>query len=478
MTATDMDEAGAVRYPSARDGDRPRVSTGDRMTDKILGGGFPLNTINILMGMPGTGKTIFVEQLLFANASPERPVLYLTTLSEPVTKVIRFVQHFDFYDEDKLGSSVLYEDIGSDLARDGVQVVVERVRDAIRSVRPGLIAIDSFKALHDLSESVPEMRRLVHELTGLLTAYDTTAFLVGEYDQEDIRRSPEFAVADGVVELSRKQLGTRDERFFRVLKLRGSRYREGFHAFEITDQGLDVHPRLVTPRVPVDYEPARARVSTGVAELDTMLEGGLISGSATLVAGPSGSGKTTLALQFALEGFREAEPSLYINFQENPTQLARSIGRLAPDRETASSLEVMYFSPVELRIDSIVRQLFRRIESKGIRRVVIDAVGDLAASTSDPHRLHDYIYALTQHLAVHGITSIFTFETVGQSLTGGDINAGPISYMADNLLLLEMRGEERMRRTIRVLKARGSGHDLNVREMAIGPDGVRISPAI
>lgn len=471
--ATEGQEDRDPRHLS-RDGRPGRVSTGHPMTDKILGGGFPANTINIVMGMPGTGKTIFVEQLLFANASEERPVLYLTTVSEPMTKVVRFVQDFEFYDEARMGTAVVYDDIGSELARDGISIMVERLEEAIKTLRPGLIAIDSFKALHDLSGSVPEMRRLVHQVTGLLTAYDTTAFLVGEYHQEDIRHSPEFAVADGVVELSRQQLGTRDERFFRVLKLRGSRYREGSHAFDITDDGIDLHPRLVTPRIPVDYQPSRERLSTGVVDLDTMLEGGLMSGSATLLAGPSGSGKTTLALQFALDGVRRGEPSLCINFQENPSQLSRSIGRLAPDPETASALEVLYFSPVELRIDSIVGQLFRRIQSKGIRRVVVVAVGDLAASTSDPQRLHDYLYALTQHLSVNGITSIFTVETVGQNLTGGELDAGPVSYMADNLLVLDMRGEEKTRRTIRVLKARGSGHDLDVREIAIDSDGIRI----
>jgi circadian clock protein KaiC len=466
--------AKVVQRPPELDVEPDRVSTGDPVTNRILGGGFPANTINIVMGQPGTGKTIFVEQLLFANANDDRPVLYLTTLSEPLAKVVRFVQDFAFFDAAKIGTSVIYQDIGAELSEGGIAVLIPILSEAIRTTRPAVIVIDSFKALHDLSESAPEMRRLVHDLTGRLTAYDTTAFLIGEYHQEDIRHFPEFAVADGVVELSRRQLGTRDERFFRILKLRGSRYREGSHAFEITDGGLVVHPRLISPRLPVDYEPESGRVSTGVPELDVMLHGGLPAGSTTLLAGPSGSGKTTLALQFALQGVRQGEPSLCINFQENPSQLSRTIGRLAGDLETAESLEVLYFSPVDLRIDTIIGQLFHRIETKGIRRVVLDAVGDLVASTSEPQRLHDYLYALIQHLAVRGITSVFTFESFGHGVTGGDINAGPISYMADNLLLLDMRGEQTMQRSIRVLKARGTSHDLDVREMTIGAEGIRV----
>jgi circadian clock protein KaiC len=130
---------------------------------------------------------------------------------------------------------------------------------------------------------------------------------------------------------------------------------------------------------------------------------------------------------------------------------------------------------VELQIDSIIGELFRRIEAKGIRRVVVDAIGDLDASTSEAHRLHDYLYALTQHLIVHGVTSMFTFETQGQTSTGGGLTAGPVSYMADNLLLLGMRGADRMRRTIRVLKARGTSHDEDTHTVVIGVDGVRVA---
>jgi circadian clock protein KaiC len=451
-----------------------RITTGNRAADDVLGGGFPTGTINIVMGQPGTGKTIFVEQILFATASAGRPVVYLTTLSEPLAKVVRFVQDFGFYEEDRMGTSVLYQDIGGELVENGISALVPVLKDVIKTAGPAMIVIDSFKALHDLSDSVVEFRHLVHDLTGLLTAYDTTAFLIGEYHQEDLPRYPEFAVADGVVELSRRPLGTRDERYFRVLKLRGSHYMEGSHAFQITDQGLDIHPRLVTPAIPEEYTLPEGRISTGVPGLDAMLDGGLRTGSATLVAGPSGSGKTTLALQFALEGIRQGEPSLCVNFQENPTQLARTVAKLAGDQAVADELQILYSSPVELQIDSIISELFRRIEKGGIRRVVLDAVGDLAASTSEPHRVHDYLYALIQHLAVHGITSVFTFENIEQSVTGGTSHAGPISYMSDNLLLLDMRGEETMRRTIRVLKTRGSAHDPMVREVAIGATGLRL----
>jgi circadian clock protein KaiC len=370
-----------------------RMSAGNAEADHILDGGFPENSINIVMGHPGSGKTIFAEQLIFHNASDDRPILYLTTLSEPLAKVVRYLQGFRFFDEEKLGTQVIYEDVGPRLAKEGAAALIPILQEAIESLSPKIIVIDSFKAVHDLTQSVSERRRMVYEMTALLTAFGTTAFLLGEYTEDDILEYPEFAVADGIVELSRLRLGNRDERYFRVYKLRGSRYLEGAHAFRITNSGLDIYPRLVSPRMPAGYEPPSERISTGVPGLDEMLDGGLWRGTTTLLAGPSGAGKTTAGLQFALEGARMGEPSLYMNFQENPSQLVRTIRALGvdPEQARAQGLELVYASPVELQIDSIIVDMFRRIQQQGVRRLVIDAVGDLASAATDPQRQHDYL---------------------------------------------------------------------------------------
>ncbi|HYD52837.1 MAG TPA: ATPase domain-containing protein [Gemmatimonadaceae bacterium] len=453
------------------------MSSGNPEADHILGGGFPANSINIIMGHPGSGKTIFAEQLIFHNAADDRPILYLTTLSEPLAKVVRYLQGFHFFDEEKLGTQVMYEDVGPQLAREGAGALIPVLQEAIRTLAPKIIVIDSFKAVHDLAPTAAERRRMVYEMTALLTAYGTTAFLLGEYTEDDILSYPEFAVADGIVELSRHRLGNRDERYFRVYKLRGSQYLEGAHAFRITASGLDVYPRLVSPQMPVGYEPAAERLSIGVEGLDAMVDGGLWRGTTTLLAGPSGAGKTTIGLQFAFEGARRGEPTLYMSFQENPTQLMRTIRGLGADVEElrAQGLDLVYASPVELQIDSIIVDLFRRIERGGVRRLVLDAVGDLASAATDPQRLHDYLYALVQHLAVRTITSVLNFETTGNSVAGSGMQQA-MSYLSDNVLLLTLDGEDRTRRALRVVKTRGSAHDTRVREIAISASGLSVLP--
>jgi circadian clock protein KaiC len=458
-------------------GERPvlqRLTTGNAELDTILGGGFPANSLNILLGEPGSGKTILAERLMFANAEDgQRPILFFATLSEPADKVVRYLQQFSFYDEAMLGEAIVYSSIGPELAAHGVAALVPLLKEAITTQRPKIIVIDSFKAIHDLSTSVVEMRRMLYEAAGLLTAYETTAFLVGEYSADQISAYPEFAVADSMVELARNKLGTRDERYLRVLKLRGSSYQEGLHGFRITNHGLEVFPRLVTPEAPPAYDALKERVPTGIAGLDRLVDGGLYRGRSTFVLGPTGSGKTTMALQFIMEGVGRGEPGMVVSFEENPTQLddqLRSLG-VDPGAARAQGLHVLYVSPVELQIDSIVTTLYRTVRIAGIRRLVVDAVGDLLLTTGDSQRLHNYIYALAQHLAVEGVTSMFTYETIGRDL----FTDTRMSALADNIVLLniEMDGR-RAARSLRVVKARGIAHDLHAHEVKITANGVEV----
>src|SRR6185437_11452076 len=177
-------------------------------------------------GPPGSGKTILAEELAFANATEKDRVLYLTTLYEPLPKFITFLQEYSFADPGRIGVDVLYESVAESVS-DAPETFGKELERLIQEHRPRVIVIDSLKALSDLMPSLPVWRRVLYEVAGLLSAYDATSFWIGEYTESMISDLPEFAVADGIVELVREQHGTSDDRFVRVAKLRGSAFLDG-----------------------------------------------------------------------------------------------------------------------------------------------------------------------------------------------------------------------------------------------------------
>ena len=451
-----------------------RLSTGNPALDRILGGGLPRNSINIVMGLPGTGKTILAEQMAFANGSVERPVLYLSTLSEPLQKIVAYLQELSFADADRIGSEVHYESLVEAL-RERPDALADQVAGVIERHRPGVVVIDSFKAIMELAHDAAAWRNTVFDVASVLTAYDTTALWVGEYAHETMSRLPEFAVADGIVELRREQSGSRDDRFLQVVKLRGSSFLDGEHAFTISAAGLTVYPRLVGSGRAPRYEPTAQRLQTGISGLDAMIEAGWLRGTSTLVAGPSGAGKTILGLHFLRHGAVNDEPGLLVNFQESPTQLRRAMGSLGWDVEDLlrpGRLDVLHSSPVELQMDTIIQEMLRRIEAQGVRRLVVDSLGDLARAAGDARRFSDYIYALSQELAGRGITSMMVVETPHEVPGSYIVSGKDISEMSDNTLLLSMELGAELVRTVRIIKTRSSAHDGARHVLRIGREGV------
>jgi circadian clock protein KaiC len=452
-----------------------RLTTGDRELDEILGAGFPANAIHVIMGAPGTGKTILAEQLCFANASPDRPILYLATFSEPLQKLVGFLQEFTFARPEKLGTEIVYEYVGEDLLATPERVP-ERVQELLTLHRPKIIVIDSFKALADLMPDRSAWRRALDAIGGMLTAYDATTFWVGEYTAAMMSDLPEFAVADGIVELTRVERGSRDERFLRVLKLRGSAFLAGNHAVHLDRNGLAAFRRFMTPGAPPDYRPVFERLKSGISGLDSMIATGWLRGTATLVAGPSGAGKTSVGLHFLRAGVDHGEPGLLASFQENPTQLARMMAQLGwePAKLVGpGKLDHLYTSPVELQIDAVAHEIVRRIERHGVKRVVIDAVTDMEKGAGDPLRYRDFLYSLTQMFAARNVTSMLLVETAGV-FPGHGITGYEVSYMSDNILLLEMVLGDDLTRTIRILKSRGSAHDGRRHPLRITQSGVSV----
>jgi circadian clock protein KaiC len=448
-----------------------RLLSGHAPLDEVLGGGLPANAISLIMGRPGTGKTILAQQYAFRNARPERPAVYFSTVSEPLEKIARFGQSLVFFDTAAIGTSVFYEDLGATVHQGGLSSVAEQLSRTVRERRPGLIVIDSFKALQAFAADYGEFRNFLHELAGRLGAFPAASLWVGEYEDAEIASMAEFAVADAILSLTSEQVGQREARFFQVKKLRGSAFRSGQHAYRLTANGLHLFPRLADAPIDQAYQMGETRLSSGISALDQMLADGYWPGASTLITGPSGSGKTLMGLHFVMNGARQGQPGVIATLQENPTQLQRVLAGFGWSLREPN-VEVMYRSPIDIYIDEWVYDLMDTVERTRARRVLIDSLGDLRISAADEIRFHEFTYSIVQRFSRQGVSVLMTSEI--PRLFGSErISDSAVSPLADNVVMLGYQRErDTISRTIAVIKTRASRHDPTVRKFVIGPGGI------
>lgn len=455
----------------------PLESTGEAALDAILGGGLPAQSVTVIAGEPGSGKTILTLQLLFAAARRGRRCLYFTTLSEPAAKVIRYMQGFEFFDLALLEERITFVDLGAAI-RGGAEATVAALTSRIQALEPDFVAIDSFRSIGELLRAPGSARPFIYDLANQIAGWGATTLLVGEYARAEFPAFAEFAIADGIIRLAAERQELTSVRELEVLKMRGAGYVSGRHFFDIDSRGLRIYPRVRAPHPGEDTPSVRERDGTGIAGLDELLDGGIPRASATVIQGGTGTGKTLIGLSFLIEGAGRGERGILFTMEESPEQLreiAKGLGWDLSALEDQGLLEISYSSPVELSTDRFLNEARARVTELGARRVVFDSLTTMALGVRSERRFKELVYAIAKHMRKSGTTVLMTMES-DQLLGAANLSGLGVSFIADNLIQLryvEMDG--RLNRAISVIKARGVRLDSELRLASVGHGGMTVS---
>lgn len=270
------------------------LTTGVPGLDRVLGGGLPEYSFNLIAGAPGSGKTTLAQQIMFANASKERPVLHFTVLGEPPMKMLRYQKQFDFFDSSKVENVIRYRNLSEAVLTGDLEQVLDGIVSEVERSNPEIVVVDSFRTVVRTSQAhsgaEAALQRFLQKLSLHLTTWEATSFLIGEYMTNEVRDNPVFTVADGIIWLHQAVERNTTVRKLQAVKVRGTAPVPGLHTFRITERGVRVFPRADTVFDVEDNAGNRptGRLSTGIAGMDDLLGGGIPAGDSALLAGPSG----------------------------------------------------------------------------------------------------------------------------------------------------------------------------------------------
>lgn len=460
---------------------RARVTTAVEGFDAILGGGLPANHLYLLEGPPGTGKTTLALQFLLEGTRRGEPVLYVT-LSESKEELTEVAESHGW----KLDGVAVHE-LSSDMSlQPDAQYTVFRpsevelgstmktVMNLVERLRPSRIVFDSLSEMRLLAGEPLRYRRQILALKQFFGAAGGTVLLLDDKTAagSDLQLQ---SLAHGVIALeplTPEYGGAR--RRLRVMKIRGVRFREGYHDYEIVRGGLRVYPRLVAAEHGEAFEPRT--MTTGLAALDQLFGGGLTRGTTTLLMGPAGSGKSLMAAQIASASAARGEPAAFFLFDESvATFLAGAAGiglDLAPLVD-AGRITVRQINPTELSPGQFVHLVRGAVEDSGARVVVIDSLNGYVNAMPEERLLTTHLHELFTYLRQRGVLTLAVMTQHG--LIGVMQVPLDISYLADTVILLRyFEAQGAIRKAVSVMKRRAGGHEATIREFSLGASGIRV----
>lgn len=457
-----------------------KVSTGITGLDAVLGGGLPEHRLYLLEGAPGTGKTTLAMQFLMEGVRKGETVLYVTlseTLDEldAIARSHGWTLHGIRFQELAPSEASLSPESHYTILQPAEIELGERtwsVLEEAERLKPSRLVIDSLSELALLAREQLRFRRQILGLKQFFAGRKCTVLLL---DSTDRSSGGVESIAHGVMQLDQFALEYGSERRrLRVMKLRGARYRGGYHDFVIETGGLRVFPRLVAAEHHASFP--EEEVSSCSAELDGLLGGGLQRGTSTLLVGPTGVGKSVLASGYAAAAAgRGDHAAMYIFDESSATLLRRSDGLQLGVREqvAAGRIQLRQLDPAELspgEFDHLVREA---VEGAGARVVVLDSLNGYLNAMGEERAVLVQLHELLTYLGQQGVLTLLTIAQHG--LIGDRIQAPiDVSYLADSVILLRyFEAAGQLRRAISVVKKRSGTHEPTIRELRLGP-GIQV----
>lgn len=434
----------------------------------------------IVQGRPGSGKTILANQLSFNHARNGGKVLFATLLSESHERLFQYLSTLSFFEPAYIGAQIQFLSAFDTLQNEGLEEVVKLLRREISRQKATVMVVDGLLNARNKAESQIDTKKFISELQGHAAFAGCTVLFLTSSRLDD--GSPEHTMVDGVIEIGEEAIGARSVRRIQLRKTRGSGALSGLHDCEITEEGLAVYPRLESLySQPSRPDPAdNIKLNSGVPSLDALIGGGLACASATLLMGPSGVGKTSLGIQFLAEGTPEA-PSLHFGFYESPQRLALKAAALGIDLsalERSGALHMCWQPTTEGLLDGLGAKLLQKVDTYGIKRLLIDSLGGMTRVSTNPARLSDFFSTLTGELRARGVTVLLTSET--QRLFGSEIKAPmpDMSSVVDNILVMRfVEDTAELKRIMTILKVRDSVYDPSLLEVVIDAKGLGLKKA-
>jgi circadian clock protein KaiC len=455
-----------------------RLTSGVPGLDQVLSGGFFAGGVYMLEGVPGAGKTILANQICFHHVGQGERALYITLLAESHARLLQHLQELAFFDPGAIPDRLTYASGFRALEESGLRGLLDLLRKELRAQKASLVVLDGVAAVGESAESDREFKKFVHELQVHAGLMPCTFFLLSSaLSGGPGNVQPVHTMVDGLLRLSDRVFGVRAQRELHVAKLRGSAYLRGVHTFDISDEGIQVHPRLESLGEAPGPLGRVEKVSTGLAGFDTMVNGGLVRGSTTMLLGPTGVGKTMLGYQF-ISASSGAEKGLLFTFYETPERaLAKADGiglGLARSCERGD-LEILWQSPVENSLDAIAERLLAAVDRRGAKRLFIDGFGAFEYAAAYPERVPQFFASLQRELQRRQVTTVYSSELRQIFSPAIEAPVRGLSPLLENLVLLrfvELHGD--VLRALSVIKMRDSAFDPAIRTFLVSEHGIEI----